>query len=139
MRRMLHKAWLILKDKRGETLFEGIVSIFVFTILIVAVSLILLVSLGITGKANNWSRIMQGKANAAISGGTVIIAQDDADKVINVDASSSTIVFSIGVSGEPDYKDIEIPVAIYESVEVLAAGEEPQMGDFSFVAFEVED
>jgi len=71
MKGLLRRALSRLRnDKRGETLFESIVSILVFTILLVTVSLIVLVSFGVTGSANARAVAMNGEATATMTGNT---------------------------------------------------------------------
>jgi len=140
MKRMLHRAISILREERGETLFESVVSILVFTILAVAVSMVILVSMAVTASANNWSRIMQGAANAAVSGDTFIIQQSGGDRQIKVQDSVDIEIEFVApffvenaVPGEPgEFVDVTfvVPVTVFESEE------QPELGTFTFVAFE---
>ena len=135
MKRILHKAASILREERGETLFESVVSILVFTILIVTVSLVILVSMAVTSSANNWSRIMQGTANAAVSGDTFVLQQSDGEREIEVkDTRNYDIVFTAQFSAVDDdpapFESFDVPVTVNESEE------QPELGSFTFIAFE---
>ena len=116
----LSKILTILKSKRGETLFEAVVSVLIFTVLIVAVSMVLIVSMEVTGNANRVARIMHGEASATTIGESVTLPHDGRE--INIATADSVIVFSI-----EDEELFSFPVKLYES-EV-----------YGFVAFEVVD
>ena len=134
MKRMLHKAISILREERGETLFESVVSILVFTILIVTVSMVILVSMAVTSSANNWSRIMQGSASAAMTGDTVVLQQDDGEREIEAkEPRDDVIVFSAQFSSDVDPAPVEtfsVQVTVNESEEQL------ELGTFTFMAFD---
>ena len=56
----------ILNSNSGETLMEGLVSILIFTILIISVTMMILVSLKITQTATDYAGEMQKAANAVL-------------------------------------------------------------------------
>ena len=116
MRKFLHKAMAILKDNRGEALFESIVSILVFTILLVTVSLVILVALGITANANNWSRRMQAESNATMLGESVTLPSPDNIDII-VTGNDAVIALSITVDDTPGSVpvNLDIPITVYTS------------------------
>jgi len=58
----------ILKRKQGETLMEGIVSIMLFTILTITVTMTILVSLQITGRATRDAGLDQDAVNKLMAG-----------------------------------------------------------------------
>ncbi|MCL1807175.1 MAG: hypothetical protein FWG31_05680 [Oscillospiraceae bacterium] len=62
----------ILKRKQGETLMEGIVSIMLFTILTITVTMTILVSLQITGRATRDAGLDQVAVNNLLEGNDVI-------------------------------------------------------------------
>lgn len=81
----------VLKSRRGETLVESITSILIFTILMAAVTTIILVSLRISGMATSEAAAMQNEANAVLRGdGTV-------DGI-----NTSNIVITFSIVGGPD-------------------------------------
>ena len=128
MKKTLRSILAILRSKRGETLFEAVVSVLIFTLLIVTVSLIIIVSLEITGNANRWSRIMQNMSNATLAGEKVELPQHGPNGgvlEIDVEKSEETIEFTIGGND-----DIIIPITLYESERQDA------LGDFRYIAFE---
>ena len=140
MKRMLHRAISILKEERGETLFESVVSILVFTILIVTVSLMILVSMAITSSANNWSRVMQATSNAAVSGETFVLQQDGVNRNIAVQtpAQNEVIVFNAQftiVGDDPASPPPPLEVAFNVPVTIHESAEQPELGSHTFKAF----
>jgi len=111
MKKPADKARAIIKATGGESLIEGIVSILVFTILIASVTMMLMVSLRITGASTVSSRNAQDEANAVLSGNasvTVILPSGDTD-VIDVARSGDTVELAIGSMS------IIIPVTVYST------------------------
>ena len=125
MRSLGLKALRILTSKNGETLFESIVSILVFTILIVTISMILLVSMGITGNANANARIMVNESNATLTGDDSIVLPEDG-REINISSFDDELVFTFSYEEEGiDDLEIKVPTTVYESE------------TYGFVAFEI--
>ena len=62
------KMGAVLKGTRGETLMEGVASILVFTILIAAVTLTIMVSLRMTGESNRAAADMQDSVKEVLEG-----------------------------------------------------------------------
>ena len=103
MKKVLAKIKAILKDNTGAGLFEGLVSVFVFTVLMSAVALMIALSLRITGIANTQAMERQEEANAVIKG-------DSADPNISEHAGYK-IEFALK-SG----RTAEVEVTIYNSL-----------------------
>jgi Tfp pilus assembly protein PilV len=96
------KILLTLKNKRGESLMESIVSILVFSILMAAVTTTVVVSLRITGTAIREAQDMQAAANDAMMGidmGAGGVPRSNADR-------TRTITFT--VAGGTDTIDITV-------------------------------
>jgi len=68
MKKVLGKVKAILTDKTGAGLFEALISIFVFTVLMSAVAMMIALSLRITGIANTQAKERQEEANAVVIG-----------------------------------------------------------------------
>ena len=59
MRGLLMKISALLRGRSGETLVEGIVSILIFTVLVASITMMLMLSLRITGAANDNANALQ--------------------------------------------------------------------------------
>ena len=68
MRKQLGKAYALLRGRRGETLLEGIVSILVFTVLVVSITMMLMLSMRITGIANTNANAQQEEIYGVFTG-----------------------------------------------------------------------
>jgi len=68
MKKLRDKARAIIRSTSGESLMEGIISILVFTVLIASITMMLLLSLRITGAATNAADVRQREANAVLRG-----------------------------------------------------------------------
>ena len=68
MKESVKKARLILILSKGECLMECLISIFVFTILLAAVTMMIIISMKITGDANRDAESMQTEINEVLSG-----------------------------------------------------------------------
>jgi Tfp pilus assembly protein PilV len=99
---MITKIAAILKSRRGETLMEGLVSILVFTILLSAVTLMIMTSLRVTGFSTREAGAMQEAANNALSG-----SADLASACANGDPCISTSINFGIVSGIVSVKVVE--------------------------------
>ena len=62
------KAFAVLSNTRGESLLECIDSIFIFTILIITVSMMIIYSLRVTSNSTEQGHEDQRQANAALAG-----------------------------------------------------------------------
>ena len=116
MKGLLRRALSRLRnDKRGETLFESVVSILVFTILLVTVSLIVLVSFSVTGSANARATAMNGEARATMTGDTEATPSSipPTERKILLPPTESTIEFHFE-NGDTH----PVKVMVYESDEL---------------------
>jgi len=66
MRSLISRICGILRDKRGESLVEGVVSVLVFSIAMLAVSTMLAASINVTNRQTALSREMQMAVNSAV-------------------------------------------------------------------------
>ena len=64
---LIYKIAAILKSTRGEGLMEGIASVLVFIVLVSSVTMMIMFSLRVTGRATEDSRLMQADANAVLT------------------------------------------------------------------------
>ena len=68
MKRLMRKIKALLSAKNGETLLEGLISIMLFTILVVSVTMMILVSLRLTRNSTADADELQAQANAVQAG-----------------------------------------------------------------------
>ncbi|MCL2002830.1 MAG: hypothetical protein FWG72_02360 [Oscillospiraceae bacterium] len=102
----MRKILTLLQSRRGETLMEGIVSMMVFTILMAAVTLIIMASLRVTGHATQEANDTQNAANEALRKSSADAAECDGTSHTPV-----TITFEDTVSGE----ELEFTVNVAEA------------------------
>ena len=90
----------ILSCKRGETLIEGITSIFVFVVLIASISMMIMMSMRITSNATLAAEIMQEEAGEVLAGSTAGGPEDNGDVVFESDELAQiTINVDIYING----------------------------------------
>ena len=101
MKSLVKKTCAILKGRRGESLMESIASILVFTVLIAAITSMIMASLQITRAATEAAGRRQNDANAVLTGGVSAVA----DTVELVFGEDDNRVIEIGVilSSEGDF------------------------------------
>ena len=125
MAELIKKTRAILTGNRGESLLEGLASVLIFTLMMAAIGLMIMVSMKVTEISTASGGLSQAEANAALSG---IIT----DPGIAVDVDDIDIRFIIG-----DLMiDIDANIIIYDDdttdiIEVAAASREAG----GFVAF----
>jgi len=107
MHNILRKVKAILKGKRGESLIEGIVSILVFTVLIAAVTMMIMISLRITGISTANADIMQKESNAVLAGADTIPADTKTIEFVVNDNESDLIKIGVSVYTTDNYTAFE--------------------------------
>jgi len=101
MKKLVKKVLAILNSKNGESLMESLVSILVFTILVAAVTMMILLSLRITRSSTEAANESQEEVNSLISG------TDGAGDSITSESGSVGLTID-GIT-------IEIPVTVSRS------------------------
>jgi len=85
MDKIISKIRAILSGTRGESLMEGIASILVFTVLMAAVTMMIMISLRITGKSTADADARQKEANAALAGQAAQVVRDTVEFIVDGD------------------------------------------------------
>ena len=67
MKQLVNNVRLLLSEKRGETLIEGLASILVFVVLVATVTMMLMVSLRITNNTTIAAELRQDEAAALLA------------------------------------------------------------------------
>ena len=97
MTRLRIKAKRILRNKKGESLMEGVVSLLVFTILITTVATMINASLVITGNNTTAATARQINANVAALERGAVVAQP-----LRITGGGIDVVFDVTLSQEDD-------------------------------------
>jgi Tfp pilus assembly protein PilV len=105
MKELVCKVRAILKKTRGESLMECIVSILVFSVLIAAVTTMIMTSMKITGKATQAAEAMQKDINAVVSG-----TASSANKTVGLEIQADGVMVN----------NINISVAVYSAGDFIA-------------------
>jgi len=118
MKRLCDRILSLINCKSGETLIEGIASVLVLTVLIIAVTMMLMISMRIT--ANTTATAQENQANAGnVLRGTVV--DEDGDPI---DPATGVIGLTVGV-----FAPVNVPVLIHRVVNegvVIFEAFEPQ-------------
>ena len=93
MKDLAKKVIAVIGNNRGESLLEGIISIFVFSTLMVAVALLIMLSFSITSNATEMANVRQNEANEALAGRSAVT---DAG-TIEFEIDGNTINFDITI------------------------------------------
>lgn len=115
MKKPIAKALRILSGQRGETLVEGVVSLVVFTLLILTVSAMLMTSLRITTAATLDAAARQSEANQAALGdfttGNWAEVNPGVSKSVTLADSASGISISVPIDlYRGEYYTVFVPV-----------------------------
>ena len=98
MKSLVNRVVTLLKGKSGESLLEGIVSILIFTVLIASVTMMIVVSLRITGRATEAAVAGQMEANAVLAGDDAAVLSlggeiiDEVDVVLTINGATGNVI-----------------------------------------------
>ena len=109
MRKLAGKAQVIFNNNRGETLIEGLASILVFTVLIAAVTMMIMISLRITTNATAAAEARQAEAGVVLAGDNVAVGN-----LGGTVTSGPTVRVTIEVDGD-NLNPIFVPVTVYST------------------------